>query len=371
MFLLTKNLKFPKDNFLSMKFMPYRLKPSFSAKRIKEWHDYWDGRIYISFSGGLDSTILAHLVCETYRKYRLSGSVILVFSDTGLEYPEIRDFVPKYVEWLKAQFPELDIRLDTIRPKKSFRWVCENAGFPLISKDTAGKIRKLRHGNLCPRYRNYLLRGDERGKFGMLAKKWQYLSNPQVIKEDISDKCCDILKKEPFRRYVREHKRYPLIGITQDEGFRRENQYNHTGCNVYDGKTIKGQPLGFWMKQDVLQYAVENMIPICSIYGSIIQNLQGIYILTGEQRTGCILCGFGCHLEQEPNRFQRLAVSSNIKHRVLYEHGLAIKNNGVTYKEALGHCGIPVETWRQQGQMDLFQDYFIQETSCNEIKKCS
>lgn len=39
-----------------------------------------------------------------------------------------------------------------------------------------------------------------------------------------------------------------------DEGFKRENQYNHTGCNVYDGHTIKSQPMGFWIRADVLQY---------------------------------------------------------------------------------------------------------------------
>lgn len=27
---------------------------------------------------------------------------------------------------------------------------------------------------------------------------------------------------------------------------------------------------------------------------------------TGCDRTGCIFCMFGCHLEKEPNRFQRL-----------------------------------------------------------------
>lgn len=187
----------------------------------------------------------------------------------------------------------------------------------------------------------------------MLSKKWQYLVNTGVIKEDISDVCCQILKKEPFNRYVKENKRYPFIGITQDESFRRENQYNHTGCNVYDGTTIKSQPLGFWTKQDVLQYKVENAIPICEVYGDAIQNCQGNYYLTGEQRTGCVLCGFGCHLEKEPNRIQRLSISDNAKHRAIYEWGMSLENNGVTYKEALEHCGIATETWETAGQMSI------------------
>ena len=81
---------------------------------------------------------------------------------------------------------------------------------------------------------------------------WQYLIDVEKEPEDISDECCEIIKREPFRRYVRENRRYPIMGITQDEGFKRENQYNHTGCNVYDGHTIKSQPIGFWTKEDVL-----------------------------------------------------------------------------------------------------------------------
>lgn len=193
---------------------------------------------------------------------------------------------------------------------------------------------------LSSRYRNYLLNGDERGKFGMLAKKWQYLADKDQTEFDISDECCEILKKRPFKKYVKENKRYPFIGITQDEGFRRENQYNHTGCNVYDGNTLKSQPIAFWTRQDVLKYVIENNIPFCSVYGEIVYDYPGIYTTTGEQRTGCIMCGFGCHLEQEPNRIQRLSISANPAHVAIYEWGLQIRNNEVTYKEALKHCGI-------------------------------
>lgn len=82
----------------------------------------------------------------------------------------------------------------------------------------------------------------------------------------------------------------------------------------------------------------------------------GSWILTGEQRTGCCVCGFGCHLEQEPNRFQRLRASENQSHRKICEFAMSIKNNGVTYEEALGHCGINTKTWEQLGQMTI-QDF--------------
>lgn len=341
-YLTAETLKFPKDSFRSMKYQPYELKPNFSMYRVYEWWNYWHGQIYISFSGGVDSTVLAYVVCEAYRKYSLYGKIPLVFSDTGMEFPEIREFVGEYTDWLSWMFPELDIELVRIYPGKSFKWVCENKGFPIISKETAMKIRKLRKGKLCERYRNYLLNGDERGKFGMLSKKWQYLADSTQIKEDISEECCDVLKKEPFRRYVKETGRAPFIGITQDESFKRENQYNHTGCNVYDGSTIKSQPLGFWPKQEIMRFIADRKIPICKVYGELIQD-HGNYEFTGEQRTGCVLCGFGCHLESSPNRIQRLGASEIVSHRKLYNWGMKLQNNGVTYEEALHHCGIATE----------------------------
>jgi len=88
MYLLGKNLKFPKENFNSMKYQPYELKPSFSMKRIYQWHAAWYGMVYVSFSGGLDSTVLAYLVCMTYRKYGLKGKLPLVFSDTCMDFPK-------------------------------------------------------------------------------------------------------------------------------------------------------------------------------------------------------------------------------------------------------------------------------------------
>ena len=162
------------------------MKPNFSMYRVYEWHTYWNGAVYVSFSGGLDSTVLAYIVCQAYRKYGLDGKIPLVYVDTGTEYPEIREFVEFYTQWLREKFPELDIEKETLHPKHSFKWVCENKGFPITSKDTAGKIRKLRHGRLSDRYRNYLLNGDERGKFGMLAKKWQWTINTEKMPADIS-----------------------------------------------------------------------------------------------------------------------------------------------------------------------------------------
>lgn len=47
-------------------------------------------------------------------------------------------------------------------------------------------------------------------------------------------------------------------------------------------------------------------IPIASVYGDIVYKDDGKLYTTGCNRTGCIFCAFGCHLEKEPSRFQRL-----------------------------------------------------------------
>ena len=272
--------------FSQRKNLPYELKLRLTKKRIEDWYSYYQSDVYISFSGGLDSTVLLHII-----RNHLYNDIPAVFCDTKLEYPELVEFVKTF------EYVEI------IEPDMNFKKVILEYGYPIISKETAAKVRKLRHGDLSPKYRNYLLHGDERGKLGKLADKWKFLIDAPF---DTSEKCCDIMKKKPFKKYHKKTGRYPFIGITQDEGFQRQRQYEKTGCNVYDANSPKSQPMGFWTHQDVLRYVVENKVEICSVYGEIKQDTAGNYYTTGEQRTGCMFCAFGSHLEKEPNRFQRM-----------------------------------------------------------------
>lgn len=318
MYIQDVDLKLKDWAFAQRKNLPYTLKLQLTKARVIEWDDSYDGDVYVSFSGGLDSTVLLDIV-----RKELGEDVPGVFCNTGLEFPELVQFV--------KTIPNIEV----IRPQMSFRKVLLDYGYPLVSKETAAKIRKLRHGKLGERYKNYLLNGDERGKLGKLADKWKFLVDAPF---DTSEKCCDVMKKKPFKEYHKRTGRYPFIGTTQDEGFQRQRQYERTGCNVYDSKTPKSQPLGFWTKQDVLRYAHENKLAIAPVYGEIKKLDNGTFILTGEQRTGCVFCAFGAHMEKEPNRFQRLQKT----HPQLWSYCMKDKEEGgLSMAKVLKYAGIP------------------------------
>lgn len=341
MFIREDDLKLNDWQFSQRKNLPYVTKLRLSETRIREWYENWGGQVYLSYSGGLDSTVLLHMIRKV-----LGDGVPAVFSNTGLEFPEIVRFARK----ARGEFIEIYPQ-DKNGRRITFKQVVAEYGFPIISKENALRIEKLRHGKLSDRYRNLLLYGDERGTRYTLSKKWRYLINTPF---DISEKCCHIMKKIPFAKYENENGRKPYIGNTQDEGEMRARLYARTGCNIYDGGNIKSQPLGFWTKQDTLRYVIENDIEICPIYGDIRQKPCGEYYCTGEQRSGCMFCGFGSHLEAEPNRFQRM-MKTHPKH---YEICMNLENNGVRYQDALEMCGIPTRTWESEGQMK-FSDWVM------------
>ena len=105
--------------------LPLSAKIVMSQNRIRDWYQHFNGDVCISFSGGKDSTVLAHLVHDMY------PDVPLVFCNTGLEYPEIQAFAKK----MGAEF---------IRPKMTFSEVISTYGYPIISKENAEAIHYAR-----------------------------------------------------------------------------------------------------------------------------------------------------------------------------------------------------------------------------------
>ena len=252
-----------------------------------------DWNIYISFSGGKDSTVLLHLVRNLYPEAKA------MYVDTGLEYPEIKEFV--------KSFDNVDI----IRPKMMFNKVIEEYGYPIISKEVSECVSQARialeRNNGQYQYRLDAINGNRKTKDGKISpynySKWKFLLDAPF---KISNKCCNIMKKNPSHNYYKETGRCPIIGTMTEESALRRSQYLRQGCNGFNNKIPTSTPIAFWTEQDVLEYIDTYKIPYCSVYGEIKKDTNGKYYTAGCSRTGCMFCGFGCHLEKEPNRFQKL-----------------------------------------------------------------
>ena len=102
--------------------LPLHLKIELTKSRIRQWiNEFGESGVYISFSGGKDSTVLSHIVDTIFPE----NEIPRVFFNTGLEYPEIVEFVKN------------ESRTVVIRPKMNFKQVINRYGYPFISKEVS------------------------------------------------------------------------------------------------------------------------------------------------------------------------------------------------------------------------------------------
>jgi 3'-phosphoadenosine 5'-phosphosulfate sulfotransferase (PAPS reductase)/FAD synthetase len=366
--------------------LPLSVKIRMTKERIRNWiNEFGEDGVYVSFSGGKDSTVLLDLVRKDYPEVKA------MFVDVPTQYPELKQFV--------MTFKNVDI----VKPKISFVEVCEKYGFPLISKEVSNcvsgarkyvkyldsqksnktiltdrqtvpyacymadllgidrrtdkqneKYKSLQMG-VIPSDSEFRLRRlngeltDKSGNYSQFnQEKYKFFLDAPF---EISEKCCDVMKKNPAHKYERETGRKPFVATMATESSLRAKKWMQEGCNAFDAKHPHSKPMTFWTEQDVLLYIKENNLPICSVYGEVVTDYEamgqcenqmsfadfGIFDkerpllkTTGCQRTGCVLCGFGCHLEKE-SRFELLKQTHPKFHNLLY----ILKNNGVTYAEAI------------------------------------
>ena len=319
-----------------MQSLPLDEKINLTKRRIIDWDDHYRGNVYVSFSGGKDSTVLLDLVRETL----CDDSIPAVFANTGLEYAQIQRFV--------RDAPNAEI----VRPSMRFDEVISTYGYPIISKDVAGAIyyaRRIRNSDsddantstkfLGTRnnsskqsFRRMVLLGrfprsgmtGTTGAGGVFSqplsqfnqKKW--LAASQELPFLIGNKCCDVMKKKPVRSYTRKNKSYPFVATLAEESRQRKLGWMINGCNAFDAKSPISTPMAFWTNHDVLLYIKQKGLPICEVYGDIVYtDADGNtydtafdeampLTCTKCQRTGCVYCGFGAHAKND-NRFLQLA----------------------------------------------------------------
>ena len=149
---------------------------------------------------------------------------------------------------------------------------------------------------------------NSKGEFhnnSKIPEKWKKLVDAPFGTQET---CCDSLKKEPFKRYEKETGRKPISAVMASEGGMRRK---FTQCNIYEGATVISYPMLFWMEEDVWEYIERFNVPYADIYKDreITTESGKTVQIKGEERTGCMFCAFGAHLEKSPNRFQRMAIS--------------------------------------------------------------
>ena len=259
-----------------------------------------DGKVYMSFSGGKDSTVLLHL-CEI-----IKPDIKCVFVNTGCESVD----VVRFVEKMKAAH-----NIEVIRPKLTPRQVWEKYGFPLVSKDQAFKIDLVRKNPNSASAQKFM---RDSNKF-TISKCFRYLCDTEKCKYHTSAVCCNKLKKDPCKRYEHESGLRPIVATMASESMLRETDYLRVGqCNKFDQGHEKSKPLSIWMEEDIWQFIRENNIEIAEIYAK------------GVDRTGCVGCGFGAQMKDD----RRLETFYRLYPKY-YNMVLNFENNGVTYREAL------------------------------------
>lgn len=292
-----------RDELKMLQALPLDIKIQKTRLRIREWVDeFGEDGVYVSFSGGKDSTVLLDIVRKDY------PDMPVAFVNTGLEYPSVRRFALSRENVME------------LRPKMNFRDVVIKYGYPIIGKQLCKKITEARRGSRVA-LRNFT--GEMKNSLFDYSKYSFALNAPF----NVSEKCCDVMKKKPFKSV----NGFPIIGSMAGESTNRLKSWLQNGCNAFESKKPKSNPISFWTEQDVLAYIHENNLPIADAYGQVIRDwkkdgltegqidfyeklseidpsckLPGYhYKTTGCKRTGCIFCGFG--ITRDKQRFIRLS----------------------------------------------------------------
>lgn len=304
--------KVDKQELYRLQALPLDEKIAIAQKAIREFVEHFgvDG-IYISFSGGKDSTVLIHLCRQLY------PDLVGLYSDTGLEFPEIRDFV--------QTFDNITI----VTPKMHHREMLKKCGYPVVSKEQAEWIYRIRSGTSSGAIQKafYGLNLDGTPTRFKLSEQWKYLLNAPF---NIGSGCCKEMKLKPIAEYVKKTGRVPIMGTTASESALRAQKFMQYGFYNLEGKKAQCTPMSIWTDDDVWEYIRRFNLPYCKIYDM------------GYDRTGCVFCMFGAHLDKEPNRFQKLQRT----HPDLWRYCMKpYDDGGLGLREVLEFIGIPYENY--------------------------
>ncbi len=264
-----------------LKSMPLELKIKKSEMLLQEAFSRYGAGVYVSYSGGKDSTVLSHLARS------LKPDILHIFSNTTCEYPETL----QHIQWEQK---ENDMNILIVRPfdkygrSWNFKRVVEDEGFPMFSKVASNAIRT---------YRRAKTERTRQNSIDYITRRFKRFLDYKDL--NISDKCCEKLKKTPIKQAAKKlGMECALIGTLAEESRQRELDWVNFGCNVFDvKKDNQCRPLSFWTEKDIYDYIELHNLQISELYSM------------GYTRNGCMFCGFGIEydLSNGKNRFERLA----------------------------------------------------------------
>lgn len=304
------------DEMLSKQRLPYSIKVRMAENRIRAWIEEAGSNGYgchISV-GGLDSITL----CAFIRSLGHDQNEIPAISASTLEDKSI-------------QAVHQEMGIEVVKPLKSKVKILQEEGFPILSKKIANRINTIANPTEKNKTIRHAIITGECGELGHFAKNSKmklpkkYLTIFGGLDEEgralgytaptnfkVSSKCCYYLKEAPCDLWAKEHHSVPFLGLMASEGGQRAEALEEHGCNYWGKTTARSAPFSFFYHSDVIRLAVDLGVHIPEIYGEVKTRENpdlpdGIeYYTTGEQRTGCSMCGFGIQLEKRPHRFDRL-----------------------------------------------------------------
>jgi len=242
-----------------------------------------DVKWYIAFSAGNDSHVLSHMAVHTF-----GLNIPHVMSNTRLEYPQTYRNLKRWKQWLDSHGVTLHMALPDKRPHEVW---AEN-GIPLFSKEIANKyVQWIRTGNdahlkKVPAY---------------LHEKFRLLRDAGI---KLTDKCCDELKKKPMKKLVKSLGfTGAMTGTRMEESNARQLAYIQQGSLYHSTRNNQwiANPLSHWLESDIAEYQSRHGI-----------ELEKIPSESG--RSGCVNCGFGCHLAQQQGTRNSLQTLHDINH---------------------------------------------------------
>jgi len=274
-----------------------------ACHRIEELWNETDGKCYVSFSGGKDSTVLLALIKMCQELYTV-GDIPAVFSNTGIELGVTVDFV----KWVKENwYPNVVI----IHPVKPFDTVLKEHGKPIRSKLKSKKLHQFHYGKRTEALLLLLLLGKTMQnkstcKYVLANKDLHMIHDDFPIKP--SAECCDWMKKKPFERYAKENgMNGAMQGVRVSEGGARDiaakARVKHGGklCTWIKGGIIQKAPIIDWTNEDVEEFIKKYNVPLSEAYTKY-----------GFDRTGCMACPYSKRVDHdleylyfhEPNRYK-------------------------------------------------------------------